>query len=213
MITLFRPVGLEELRLLYNADMFAFPPRLPEQPIFYPVTNEPYARQIAENWNTKSGTRSGFVTRFEVDSEYAARFGRKVVGGREHEELWVPAAELDEFNQHIEDQVCIVGAYFGDRHIGLVPDRFALGGMDASEQFIALGRALTSGSFDIRGEMAANHVAVFLNFFFWEVHDFSSGGFPAVERDRVLAGLQQIWLSGPRAVVPLGIARPQPVST
>jgi hypothetical protein len=52
----YRPVGLEELRLIYEADMRAFPPRLPEQPIFYPVTNEEYARQIARYWNTKSGT-------------------------------------------------------------------------------------------------------------------------------------------------------------
>jgi hypothetical protein len=89
----------------------------------------------------------------------------------------------------------------------LVPDGFALGGMDASEQFIALARALTSCSFDIRGEIAANHVAVFLNFFFWEVHEFSSDGFPTDERDRVLVELRQIWSSGPRVVVPLGVAQ------
>jgi hypothetical protein len=63
MTTLYRPVGLEELLLLYEAEMRAFPQRLPEQPIFYPVTNEAYARQIAETWNTKSGTLAGFVTR------------------------------------------------------------------------------------------------------------------------------------------------------
>ncbi|HVW30631.1 MAG TPA: hypothetical protein VHC69_34985 [Polyangiaceae bacterium] len=200
-------MGLEELRLLYDANMLTFPPRLPEQPIFYPVTNEPYARQIAANWNTKSGTRSGFVTRFEVDSEYAARFQRKVVGGREHEELWVPADELDGFNRHIKDRVRVIGANFGEGYVGLVPDGFALGGMDASEQFIALARALTSGSFDIRGEIAANHVAVFLNFFFWEVHEFSNDGFPTDERDRVLAEFRQIWSSRPRVVVPLGVAQ------
>jgi hypothetical protein len=64
---LFRPVGLEELRLIYEADMRAFPPRLPEQPIFYPVTNEAYAVQIARDWNTKSGTtKAGFVTMFSI---------------------------------------------------------------------------------------------------------------------------------------------------
>jgi hypothetical protein len=39
-ITLWRPVGPAELRLIEQAEMRAFPPRLPEQPIFYPVTTE-----------------------------------------------------------------------------------------------------------------------------------------------------------------------------
>ena len=93
---LFRPVGLEELRLVYDTGMRAFPPRLADQPIFYPVLNEDYAVQIARDWNTKTGTRAGFVTRFEVDDEYAGRLERRVVGGREHEELWVPAEERHE---------------------------------------------------------------------------------------------------------------------
>lgn len=84
---LFRPVGLEERRLVYEAKMRAFPPRLPDQPIFYPVTNEGYAVQIARDWNTKSGTRAGFVTAFTVADDYGVRFERRVVGAKEHEEL------------------------------------------------------------------------------------------------------------------------------
>jgi len=100
-VTLFRPVGLEELELIKASGWKAYPPRLPDQPIFYPVTNEGYAAQIARDWNTKTGSRHGYVTRFDVDEEYAARFDRKIVGGREHEELWVPAEELEEFNRNI----------------------------------------------------------------------------------------------------------------
>jgi len=37
----------------------AFPPRLPEQPIFYPVTNEKYAAEIASKWST-ADKASGF---------------------------------------------------------------------------------------------------------------------------------------------------------
>ena len=102
---LFRPVGLEELRLVYEAEMRAFPPRLPDQPIFYPVTNEAYAAQIARDWNTRSGTRAGFVTAFSVADEVASRFERRIVGAKEHEELWVPAEELAEFNAHIEGRI------------------------------------------------------------------------------------------------------------
>ena len=40
-----------------------FPPRLPEQPIFYPVLTLAYARQIARNWHVQQGG-AGFVTEF-----------------------------------------------------------------------------------------------------------------------------------------------------
>ncbi len=52
-VTLFRPVGQNELNLIKESGYKAFPPRLPEQPIFYPVLNEEYATQIARDWNTK----------------------------------------------------------------------------------------------------------------------------------------------------------------
>jgi hypothetical protein len=112
-LILFRPVGLEELRLIDAAGMRAFPPRLPEQPIFYPVLNQEYACQIARDWNTKVDSRVGFVTRFEVEDAYVATFERHVVGSRIHEELWVPAEELVEFNRHIVGPIEVVAAYFG----------------------------------------------------------------------------------------------------
>ena len=64
-ITLWRPVGPKELALIEEAGFRAFPPRLPEQPIFYPVTTEAYAIKIARDWNVKA-SGSGYVTRFEV---------------------------------------------------------------------------------------------------------------------------------------------------
>jgi hypothetical protein len=124
-VILFRPVGLEELRLIDAAGMRAFPPRLPEQPIFYPVLNEDYARQIARDWNTNQGSRAGFVTRFEVEDVHVAKFERHVVGGRVHEELWVPAEDLEELNRHIVGGVEVVAAYFGDRWLDFVGDAAA----------------------------------------------------------------------------------------
>jgi hypothetical protein len=52
-ITLYRPVGQKELDLIRELEYRAFPPRLPEQPIFYPVLNQEYAAQIrgGENHN------------------------------------------------------------------------------------------------------------------------------------------------------------------
>ncbi len=45
---LYRPVGEAEMRLIAESGYTAFPPRLPEQPIFYPVLDERYACDIAE---------------------------------------------------------------------------------------------------------------------------------------------------------------------
>lgn len=99
-MTLYRPVGPEELALLEECEFAAWPPRLPEQPIFYPVTNEGYAEQIAREWNLpESGAAA--VTRFEVRRDFLRCFQRQVVGGRQHEEYWIPAEDLEELNANI----------------------------------------------------------------------------------------------------------------
>lgn len=112
---LFRPVGLAELELIAQLNWQGFPPRLPIQSIFYPVLNFDYARHIAEQWNTKDPNSgfAGFVTRFEIDDAYAARFPIQVVGGAIHQELWVPAEELGEFNRHLQGPIEVVAAYYG----------------------------------------------------------------------------------------------------
>lgn len=105
--TLFRPVGPVELQLIKDSGWAAFPPRLPEQPIFYPVLNEEYAIQIARDWNVRA-SGSGFVTQFEVNAGYLARYERQVVGSQVHEELWVPAEELNEFNDNISGKIEVI---------------------------------------------------------------------------------------------------------
>ena len=105
--TLWRPTGPEELELVRALEWRAWPPRLPEQPIFYPVLNEDYAIRIARDWNVRhSGV--GYVTRFEVDTAFLARYPVQQAGGRTILELWVPAGELDEFNAHIVGTIDVV---------------------------------------------------------------------------------------------------------
>jgi len=112
---LFRPVGLNELKLIHESGMRAFPPRLPEQPIFYPVLNRAYAIQIARDWNAKhEPDRIGFVTGFSVEAEYVAKYPGQIVGGREHEELWVPAEDLEEFNRRIVERIEILDVFRGE---------------------------------------------------------------------------------------------------
>jgi hypothetical protein len=112
-ITLYRPVGPKELALIQESGYRAFPPRLPEQPIFYPVCTEEYAAEIASKWNATSprtGYR-GYVTRFHVEAEFARRYPVQTVGGRRHQELWVPAEELPDFNAHIVGLIEVIAEY------------------------------------------------------------------------------------------------------
>ena len=107
---LYRPVGQAELDLIIAADCRSYPPRLPEQPIFYPVLNEKYAREIAEKWNKKSADSgyAGYVTTFEIDDAYISGFDVQTVGASYHQEFWIPAEELDEFNRHIIGQIEVI---------------------------------------------------------------------------------------------------------
>ncbi len=109
-VTLYRPTGPEEMRLLMQGDFRRWPPRLPEQPIFYPVTNERYATEIAMQWNIKdSGV--GYVTRFRVRRSFMAKYPVQKVGGDHHTEWWVPAADLEALNDNIVGVIEVVGEY------------------------------------------------------------------------------------------------------
>lgn len=107
---LYRPVGQAELDLIVATDYCFFPPRLPEQPIFYPVLNEKYAREIAEKWNKKSADSgyAGYVTTFVIDDNFISKYNIQTVGASYHQEFWIPAEELDEFNNHIIGKIEII---------------------------------------------------------------------------------------------------------
>ena len=109
-VILFRPVGPLELKLIEQSGWMRFPPRLPDQPIFYPVMNEEYAIQIARDWNVPA-SGSGYVTRFSVKADYVKKFEVQNVGGVIHNELWVPAEELDEFNDNIVGLITVTKTF------------------------------------------------------------------------------------------------------
>lgn len=112
-VMLYRPVGQAELDLIRATGFRAFPPRLPHQPIFYPVLNEAYATQIARDWNTKDVASGfvGYVTRFRVDAAYVSRFPVRIVGDRNAQELWVPAEKLKAFNRHIASLIEVIAGF------------------------------------------------------------------------------------------------------
>lgn len=114
--TLFRPVGEKELQLIAASRFKEFPPRLYWQPIFYPVLNQAYAEQIAYEWNTKdeSSGYAGYVTAFDLSEGFLEKYSIQNVGGDIHNELWVPAEKLEEFNQNIIGEIRVVKSFFGD---------------------------------------------------------------------------------------------------
>ena len=107
---LFRPVGPKELALIAESGYREFPPRLPDQPIFYPVLNEEYACQIARDWNVKA-SGAGYVTRFQVVSEFLTRYPEQTVGAAIHRELWIPAEDLPEMNRHIVGLIEVIAEF------------------------------------------------------------------------------------------------------
>lgn len=109
-VTLWRPVGPEELALVQATGWRAWPPRLPDQPIFYPVLNEDYATRIARDWNVKA-SGVGYVTRFEVEKAHLDSYQVQQVGGQTILEYWIPADELEEFNAHIVGPIEVVSEF------------------------------------------------------------------------------------------------------
>jgi len=107
---LYRPVNQQELDLIAASNWRSFPPRLPEQPIFYPVLNAEYAVQISRDWNVPY-YGVGYVVRFAVDTAYLAQFPVQNVGDELHNELWVPAEQLTEFNQHVDGLIEVIAEF------------------------------------------------------------------------------------------------------
>ena len=190
---LYRPLGMDELALIYDSGFTEFPPRLPEQPIFYPILNLAYAEKIARDWNTKSNSFAGYVTRFEIKDDYASQFERRIVGGSLHEELWIPAESLSEFNRHFVGRIAVVSSFFGDDFVGFVPEDYMLKGKSALEQPRLLFDLLSDFPFDFDYEISSNSKAVYLNFRFWEQSDAGRFHLKDGEKTMVLEAIKNLW--------------------
>jgi len=125
LITLYRPIGQKELELIKQSGYKKFPPRLNWQPIFYPVMNQQYAEEIALKWNTEDENSgyAGYVTAFDLSAEYLNRFPVQNVGGEIHNELWVPAEELEGFNNNIVGEIRVIKSFFGGRYKNFRDDK------------------------------------------------------------------------------------------
>ena len=109
-VTLWRPQGPQELALIEQSGWREFPPRLSEQPIFYPVTTRDYAIKIARDWNVPA-SGSGFVTEFDMRADFLAQYPVETAGGQAHQEYWIPADDLPQFNGAIVGEIRVVDRF------------------------------------------------------------------------------------------------------
>jgi hypothetical protein len=115
-VTLYRPVGPTELALIRETGFRAFPPRLPEQPIFYPVLTEAYAVKIARDWNVKA-SGCGYVTRFSVRKDFLHDYEVQTAGGSQYQEYWIPAEDLLLFNRNIVGAIEVIAEFHSDDRV------------------------------------------------------------------------------------------------
>ncbi|OLD20926.1 MAG: hypothetical protein AUI91_05700 [Acidobacteria bacterium 13_1_40CM_3_56_11] len=195
---LWRPVGFHEMAKVFEAGMKGFPPRLPEQSIFYPVLVQEYADQTAATWNTKEEPFVGYVIEMEILDEYGARFTPQTVGSAIHRELWVPSEELAEFNNQLTKPVSVRRAYFGPKYRGHVPDKFGLRGADAYKQIAMMVGTMDYSMFDFAMEVSANMLTFFLNFPFWKAAGAGRLDVEAVQLDTCLEHIRKAWSRSPR---------------
>lgn len=104
--TLYRPVNDIELNLIRLSNYEKFPPRLDQQPIFYPVQNLKYALELSQ-WNMHA-YGSGYITRFKIKKDFISNFDLKCVGKDYHLEYWIPSEKLDEFNSNIVGKIELI---------------------------------------------------------------------------------------------------------
>ncbi|WP_426755281.1 hypothetical protein [Myxococcus sp. Y35] len=190
--TLYRPVGLKEAELILASHCSAFPPRLPDQPIFYPVMNAEYARQIARDWNTPDAGSgyAGFVTAFDVAADHLSRFTVRTVGNSLHQELWVPAEDLATFNRHIQGPVRFTEAWYGAEYRGPATP---LGPLESQL------RALLDQSADtlprLQELLQANTAACLFNFAWWSSTPAAAQGLEPSDHLRLLDRIREAWVA------------------
>lgn len=196
MVKLYRPVGFKEMDLILNTGSRRFPPRLPIQPIFYPVLNIDYATEIAQKWNTKDENSGfvGYVTEFEVDSNYISSFEPHIVGASIHQELWVPAESLEDFNHHIQKNILIVKAYYGSEFTGKSSVDTQLKDKNYKEQFVQLNGLKKLNVMDYMCEVLVQWKIITQNYFLWESIEFSEYNIHDTERDLLLQSMKKIML-------------------
>lgn len=195
MKTLFRPVGLTEMKLILDSDLKAFPSRLPEQPIFYPVLNKQYADQIASEWNTKDRFSGfvGFVTEFNVKSPFIDQFEKQVVGTKQHEELWIPSEDLEEMNSNIDGLIKLIDVHYGKDYKGLTPELTIFEDKSVIDQFRIWHDIYEYNSMDFYCEIREHWKYILMNYKYWVDIDHTLIGINDDLKNEVISKMKEFW--------------------
>jgi hypothetical protein len=66
--------------------------------------------KIARDWNVPASGK-GYVTRFRVSKDFLDRYPVQEAGGRDHQEYWIPAEDLQAFNAAIIGEILVVAEF------------------------------------------------------------------------------------------------------
>lgn len=130
--------------------------------------NYDYAAQIARRWNTEDefSGNVGFVTEFELADEFISKYEVRNVGGKEHNEYWIPSEELMEMNKSIIGSIQITGSYYGSGYKGILAETVLFKNMTVEEQ--ALEVVKNSG--EIIDSIATEKAVILANISYWELN-------------------------------------------
>jgi hypothetical protein len=190
---LFRPIGLQELALLWETGMREFSPRVIQQPIFYPVVNLEYARQIARDWYAPDANAgfAGYVTQFNMSSAFLTKYELRTAGSDAHREYWIPAREMPTFNKAINGLLSVEDAFFGPRFSGYIAEDGPLKDQNAAAQYATLSALVDFAAFSAAVSEARK--AVFLNCLYWFNADLSVLGGANEQRYLFFTKLGKAW--------------------
>jgi hypothetical protein len=190
---LYRPVGFDELRRMYELDMRSFPAPLGDQPSFECSRADAQAMRIARDRKTRTDPFAGYVTEFEVEDDFGATFARDLASEGSHGLTRIPKLDIGELNAHLTGRIRVPAGFFGPQFRGYVPTNFNFANRDALAQFVMLSYLLDYSVMDFVGEIHANNLAVFLHLPYWSSCNLDRTDIPEAKRPRVLSSILENW--------------------
>ncbi len=190
---IFKPVGLEELRLMYEANMRSLAPGGPDHSAATFHLDNGEADAVARSRITKDDPFAGYVVQVDVDEEGAAVLSRFLTGEGTRRKAHLPAEEVPRLNDHLAGQMTVTSAHFGPEFRGYIPTMFNFAHRDALGQFVMLANLLDYSRMDFIGEIHANSAAVFLHLPYWSDCNLDRTDVPEPKRSSILASILDTW--------------------
>ncbi len=125
-----------------------------------------------------------------MDADSLSRFTVQTVGNSLHQELWVPAEDLDTFNRHIQGPIRFIEAWYGPEYRG--PDT-TLGPLES--QGLALLKQSGGALPRLQALIQANAVACLFNFAWWASSPAPAQGLDSATLLTLLDRVREAWVA------------------